>query len=421
MRRRERGGRGASVSRGVAAPPCVLAAGVLLSVLCAPTASAESFLDALRDGKPVLDLRYRYENVDQASFDKEAHASTLRTVLGYRSGTWRGFSLVATVENVAEIGNDLYDNRGAGDLGNGVTDRPVVADPALTDPHQIYLQLARGDTEVRLGRQEVLIDDHRFVGNVGWRQNHQEFDAFSIVDRSLARTRLTYGYLDKAHRIFGDSQDMSSHLLNAAIEAGAAGTVTLYGYLVDYDQLAASGRSSLTYGAELKGSRKLGESATKLLYELELAQQDDAGDNPGELDAGYRHLLLGGAFPRVTVKLGWEVLEGSPEDGQFNTPLATLHKFNGWADLFLSTPPDGLEDLSLALSGKAGDVAWTAVFHSFDAESSSAGYGDEIDLQLVYTAEWKQSFGIKAAFYDADEFGVDTDKVWVWTSFGLPR
>jgi hypothetical protein len=71
------------------------------------------------------------------------------------------------------------------------------------------------------------------------------------------------------------------------------------------------------------------------------------------------------------------------------------------------------------LNGKFGPTAWTVVYHSFGADTGGAKYGDEFDFNLGYTAPWKQSFGLKGAFYSADEFSVDVSKIWVWTSFKI--
>ncbi|MCP5118773.1 MAG: hypothetical protein GY953_48800, partial [bacterium] len=155
----------------------------------------------------------------------------------------------------------------------------------------------------------------------------------------------------------------------------------------------------------------------KLLYELEYATQSDAGDNPRKIDAEYLHAVLGGQLRGVTVKAGWERLDGSSRDGQFNTPLATLHAWNGWADKFLATPTNGLEDLYLALDGKVGKIGWKAVYHDFTAATGGADYGQELDLQLTCKASWNQTFGLKAALYDADTFATDTDKLMLWTAY----
>ena len=387
-------------------------------VLAAPVGAeeAKSFADALSKGKPKLALRYRFENVSEDAFDKDAHASTLRTLLRWDSADYKGFTLFLEAENVAVVGNDLYNNRGAGSAGNGVTDRPVVADPALTEINQAGLRFANEEWQVGAGRQEIVLGDVRYVGNVAWRQNHQSFDAIRIDNSSLEKVDFTYGFVDQVNRIFGDSQEMASHLFNAVVDTGAAGRLTLYGYWLDYDDPGAAALSSATYGAELAGKRQLRDGFS-FLYELEYADQGDHGDNPNNLDAGYSFVMLGAALPKVTVKLGWEVLEGSPRDGSFRTPLATLHKFNGWADKFLATPPTGLEDLYLQLGGSAGEFDWVVKYHDFDSDTGSIAYGTELDFQLLYRSPFKAVFGLKGALYDADAFSTDTEKLWIWTAY----
>jgi hypothetical protein len=351
-------------------------------------------------------------------FDKPAHASTLRTALGYKSLDWKGLSFLVEAENITVIGNDLYRNAGYGSLSNGVTDRPTVADPALTEINQAYLQWQNADNKLQLGREEIVLDDARFVGNVAWRQNHQSFDAFTFNNNSLERVDVFYGYVSKVNRITGAVADMSSHLLNVGFKLGDVGTLTPYAYLLDYTQVDSYGSSTSTWGAEFAGKYAVSDN-TSVLYELEYAQQGDYADNPNSIDASYYFLMAGGAFKPLTVKLGYEVLGGSEADGQFRTPLATLHKFNGWADRFLNTPTNGLQDLFVQLNGKVGPVAWTVVYHSFSADTGGDKYGDEFDFNLGYTAPWKQSFGFKGAFYNADEFSVDVTKLWLFTGYKI--
>ena len=401
--------------------------GALLALLMAPgmplVAEEEpadlTLAEAVTKGKPILNFNYRYENVKEDDrFDKPAHASTLRTALGYRSAAWKGLSFLVEAENVTVIGNDLYNNAGFGSLNNGVRNRPVVADPALTEINQTFLQWQNKDNKLQLGREEIILDDARFVGNVGWRQNHQSFDAFTFNNTSLERIDVFYGYLSKVNRITGEVADMSSHLLNVGFKLGNVGTLTPYAYLLDYTQADKIGNSTSTWGAEFAGKYAVTDN-TSVLYEVEYAQQGDYADNPRSIDASYYFLMAGGAFEPVTVKLGYEVLGGSETDGQFRTPLATLHKFNGWADRFLNTPTDGLQDLFLSLNGKVGPVAWMVVYHAFSADTGGSKYGDEFDFNFGYTAPWKQSFGFKGAIYNADEFSVDVTKLWLFTSYKI--
>ncbi len=378
-----------------------------------------TFGEAVTKGKPYLILRYRYENVDESDrFDKEAHASTLRTALGYRSEAWKGLSFLLEGEWVSVIGNDLYRNAGFGTLSNGVTDRPTVADPKIAKFNQAFLQWQNAANKLQVGREEILIGDQRYVGNVGWRQHHQSFDAFTFANSSLKRVDFFYSYVDQVNRITGATAEMSSNLFNVGFKLGKTNKLTLYTYLLDYTQTNNFGNSTSTWGAEFAGKYAVTDSAS-VLYELEYAQQGDYADNPNSVDVPYYFLMAAGVFKPVTVKVGYEVLGGSVTDGQFSTPLATLHKFNGWADRFLRTPVDGLEDLYLQLLGKVGPVAWTVVYHSFGADTGGANYGDELDFNFGYTAPWKQGFGFKGAFYNADEFSVDISKIWLWTSFKI--
>lgn len=394
----------------------------LLSALAAGTVQAEqatTLKEAVSKAEVKLDLRYRLEGVSDDNVpDKDALASTLRTSLKLTTAPYRHFQLVIEAENVAAVGNDrLFRNLGAGSASNGVTDRPVVADADSTELNQAYLRFDHGQTRVTLGRQEINLGDQRFVGAVGWRQNHQSFDALSVAGEASDRVSWSYSLLGRVHRIFGGSQGMTSHLANAKFDAGKAGALTAYAYLLDYDD-GSAGLSTSTFGAELAGSHKLSDSR-KLLYEIELASQQDFADNPNAIDAGYANLMAGYAAGKWTSKIGWESLEGSAEDGQFRTPLATLHKFNGWADKFLGTPSDGLEDISLSLGWKGSRRSAAMVFHDFAANEGSADYGQELDFLLTCATKAGPLIGIKVALYDADELAADTEKLMIWAQYGF--
>ena len=393
---------------------------LLSTFLAAGPAVAEeksSFIDALKSGKVIVNLRYRFENVSDDSPDKDAHASTLRTVLGYRTQTYNGFSFQIEAENVTAIGNDLYDNLGSGSANNRMRDRSVVADPEVTEINQALLRYLGDRWQVAAGRQEIVLGDARFVGNVGWRQNHQSFEALRIDNGSLGGLRFTYAFVDRVNRITDDSRDLAAHLINASFDLQNAGKFTLYGYLVDWEDRGLSSLSTSTIGLEFSGKRTLA-GGRSLLYEAEYAQQSDYADNSRDIDADYTYLMLGLAWPKVTVKLAHETLAGGP-DGQFQTTLATLHAWNGWADKFLNTPFSGLVDLHLQLSGKLGDVSWLLKYHDFESDFRSLPYGQELDLQLAYTCAKGVQLGLKGALYDADTHSFDTDKWMVWTSYGF--
>ena len=394
----------------------------VLALLCAPAHAeeAESLKDALAKGTPLINLRYRYELVDDDGFDKDAHASTLRTTLGYRTLPYKGLSFFIQAQNVAPLfGDGTYNNKGFGHLANDATDRPPVVDPAQTRMQQVYLRLDAFDTMVDFGRREIIYGDHRFIGNVAWRQNHQAFDAVHLVSKAVGKTTLSYTFADKVLRITGEEKEMSSHFLNGVVKLRDAVSLELFGYLLDYEAPRDFGLSSQTYGFRLHGSEPLNDTF-RLHFEAEYAEQKDYGENPAELDASYVDLMAGIGYGKVVnVKLGRERLGAADGPLAFQTPLATGHKFNGWADKFLKTPKDGLVDWYLSADGRIRNVSWLVVYHDFGADRGDASYGTELNAQVSVPTSWKQLFAAKLALYREDGFSTDTSKFWFWTQYSF--
>ncbi len=383
------------------------AAVALLGGMWQSTAGASSFAEALSGGKPALDMRYRLETVEQDNALKDATASTLRTRLGYTTGAFQGLSAHLDFENITAFPDDDYNS-----TANGSTQYSVVADPEGSEVNQAYIAYGGlAATVAKFGRQRIKLDNDRFIGNVGWRQNEQTFDAFSISNASLPDTTLKYAYVHNANRIFGTNADMTSHLLNAAYKGWSPGTLTAYAYLLDYENSAAL--SSDTFGLRFSGASAVGADS-KVLYSIEYAQQSDGGDNLADFDLNYSLLELGGKVSGVTAKVGYEVLEG---DGSVSlqTPLATLHAFNGWTDQFLSTPSDGLEDLYISVGGVVQGVKLLAVYHDFKGNDSGDDYGSEWGIAAVKPFGKMYKLSAKFASYSAGDLAgkVDSDKLWL--------
>ncbi len=272
-----------------------------------------SFPDALKKGKLTIDLRYRYEYVTDdttALSGKDAKASTLRTAVGYCSRPFLGFAGFVEFENVSVIGPNSYNNKGEGHLSNGVADRPVVADPKLTEVNQAYVSLTMiPGTVVHVGREEIVLDNVRFLGNVAWRQNHQSFDDISVINTSIPKTTITYAHLFRVNRIFGDHKPMDSNLLNARVRISQAINLSAYAYLLDYSDENDFGLSTNTYGIRFNGRR--GVNQWDFLYDLEYAKQVDGRNNPKAIDANYYRLEAGTALSGTfSVNAGLEVLGG---------------------------------------------------------------------------------------------------------------
>ncbi len=382
--------------------------------------SDTNLLDAITKGTFELDLRYRFEDVDQDGFDQRGKASTLRTMAGYNTGTWKGLDVYLEFEDVHDLGMSTdHNNAGAGSLWNGVSDRPVIPDPAITEINQAYLGWSPIKTlPFRFGLQEIVIDNSRFIGNVGWRQNHQSFEAARAAFNGVKNLSLAFSYIGRQHNVLGGSQPMDTMHLSAGYTFGNVGTVKAYGMILDYDREPLWGLNTSTFGVFFDGNAKLSD-ALSLIYRAEFARQNDVNNPGNHIDAEYIRADLGLKISKVTIAAGYELLGGSAEDGQFKTPLATLHKFNGWADKFLATPVNGLQDLSLSVTAVLGKFKLMGIYHDFSADTGGFDWGNEIDAAVIYTAPWNQQFAIKYAGYSATDHATDTDKLWIWTSWGF--
>lgn len=368
---------------------------------------------ALFGGTAKLDLRYRLENVDDDALAKEANASTLRTRLAYTTAPYGNLQGTLEFEAVSSLGTEFYNS-----TVNGVTDRPVVADPVGAEINQVYVDYTGVENlRVRLGRQRINRANQRFVGSVGWRQNDQTLDALSAT-WSRDGLSIDYALVGNANRIFGDDsavgdERMATHLLDATYALDGS-SITGYWYHIDAEQLLAF--STSTVGLRFTGSSSVGESSEFDLT-ADFAFQNDTGDNPNEVDASYLGAELGYATSGLRFAVGIEQLGGSGDPGDsFKTPLATLHKFNGWADRFLVTPDDGLVDLYASIGGPLGGGSWKAIWHQFEADNGSSDYGTELDLLFKKPINENVAIGAKAAIYDADEFSTDVQKFWFWVS-----
>lgn len=371
--------------------------------------------DAIKNSKFHLDTRYRLEMVEQDGLADDATASTLRTRLGITTGEFNGFSALIEAEDVTEIGDDDYNN-----TINDNSTRPVVADVQGTEINRAYLKYSGfTDTDVTFGRQHINLDNQRHLGAAMWRQNEQTFDALSITNKSLPDTTVKYAYVSKINRIFGpDSEagdwNSESHVINVSNKSLPIGKITGYGYMLDFEDDAPT-RSSNTFGVSLSGKQKVFDDVT-FKYHAEYAQQSDAGDNTTNYDADYITLAPSLSWNGFTAKIGYEKLGSDNGVQAFQTPLGTAHKFNGWADKFLSTPANGLEDTYLELGYKVrGDSALKglmlkAQYHDFKADEGGADYGTEYGLYAKMPIKKNYYIEAKYADYQADAFATDTQK-----------
>lgn len=396
--------------------------GASLAPAVAEENTASDFTSMFTDGKASFNFRYRYEYVDEENFSRNAKASTLRSRLTFASAAYKGFSFLTEFDDVTALGSDDYNS-----TANGNTQYPVVADPEGTEVNQAWVKYATGGASGAYGRQRINHGNQRFIGGVGWRQNEQTYDGFRAMYKGDHGLTLDYAYVYNINRIFGPDDGPvqpanhhgENHFVRADWKFAEDHSVSgfYYGLDVDNDLAYAPGKtvgnSSDTFGLEYSG--KFGPLGARAAY----ATQSDAGDNPASYDADY-YLLEGDvSFAGLKAILGYEVL-GAGDGVGFKTPYATLHKFQGWADKFLVTPGDGIEDIYLGLTGKLGPVALGGYYHDFTAEDSGEDWGSEIDLVATWNYNKNWMFQLKYASFSSDSNAyTDTDKAWLTVNFKI--
>ena len=374
-------------------------------------AAQTGFHEALSKGEVYGDLRLRFEQVQQDNALRDAESVTLRTRLGYRTADYNGLSGLVEFEDVRNVaGLDDYNDT----LGKN-PNYSVIADPETTELDQAYLQYRFGDITGRLGRQVITYGDLRFIGDVGWRQDRQTFDAARLTYTPSTNLAIDYAFLSQRNRIFAESQDLPSkdHIVNVAYQT-PLGKLTGYAYLLEIDE--GVDNSLDTVGLRYVGGYDL--EPLGIIYEAEYAIQE-AESGGADFDAEYYKLNAGIDIAGVIVSAGLEVLGSDNGNYGFSTPLATLHGQNGWADQFLNTPLVGLEDASLSVKAPVAGGGLTLKYHDFRASDSPGGasdLGSEVDV--VYQRKFAENYsaGIKYARYmagDAATGKVDTDKLWL--------
>jgi hypothetical protein len=375
--------------------------------------------------KPLGEARLRYESVDQDGLTAETDALTLRVRAGIEAKAGRWSVLVEGQGNLA-IADEYFDGL------HGAATRPLVADPENIALARAQLRYASPAVAVTAGRQRIALDDERFVGVVSFRQNGQSFDAVRAEITPIKGIKADVAYAWSVRTIWGidgtgaRQQTVSGDNVFANLCAQTPiGKFSTFAYLVDQDEAAMQGfrLSSQSYGVRLDGSQPLGKA--RVAWQLSYARQSDWHRNPNDYSADYYLADVAVDFGGPRIGVGYEILGAG--DGRaltsFQTPLATAFKFQGWADKFLTTPPDGVRDLyaSAGWSWKAVGafqaVTLQAIYHDYRSDRASRSYGDELNL-LASAKLGKFTGSARYARYRADTLATDTDKYWLqldWT------
>lgn len=408
-------------------------AAVSTLAIAAPALAKTGDPVAVGDGfsiDPILDARLRYEGVDQSTTEADAVTLRLRSGVEVKHAPSH-LALLAEAEATPGIVNNYNAFPFAITDTQRRTQYSVVPDPMNVELNRLQLQYKTKAVTLTVGRQRINLDDQRWVGSVGWRQNEQTFDA-ARAEVTVGPLSLDGTYSIGQRTIFGaEAGPRVSYggdfvFLGAGVKAGPV-QVKGFAYLADYDEAFFYANSSQTYGLRAATALPLSKQV-KLSLAGSYARQSNYGTNPYSYSADYIAAEAGLAFGPLALTGGYEKL-GADNGRAVQTPMATLHKFDGWADVFLTTPQTsayaGLQDYY-------GGIAWKApksfkalpglnaavIYHNFDSDTGGRHYG----------TEWDASVGMKVgpvallakyANYDAKDYGADTKKFWIEADYAF--
>jgi hypothetical protein len=383
-----------------------------------------------KNGAVKVDLNYRYENVDQDNVrtpplrgipDKKqpqtANANTVRLRLGLLSPVFHGLQGYAEYQGLYAMQSDYNSTL------NGKTGYSVVADPYVNELDQLWISYAGiPDTLIKGGRQVIQLDDQRFLGNVGWRQIQQTFDSVLIThnNQTLYGLTINVGYIGNVKTFTSTTENINAPILNVNYKVGDYGYLVGYGYWLGYTERENYAKSNQTYGIRWTNYQKPGDAFKVsdnigLLYTAEWSIQSDYINSPQHYTVNRYNLMGGLTAYNFTFQGAMEQLDGVGQNKTFITPLGTNFAFQGWADQFLVTPKDGIRDIFGTVSAALarGDVALTGMFHEFYDDTGNIHYGKEWDFLATKKFGKHYSLLARYAFYDADQYSTDTQKIWV--------
>jgi hypothetical protein len=384
-----------------------------------------------KNGAVKFDLNYRYENVDQdkgtlfrGQHPHTANANTARLRAGLLSPTFHG------IQGYAEYEGNLAMQDDYNSLRNGNAGYSTVADPEKSELNQLWISYSGiPDTVIKGGRQRIKLDDDRFIGNVGWRQMETTFDSVLVTHNNQQLFGLTVnaGYIGNVQTFTATNEHIEAPILNVNYKVGDYGNLVGYGYWLNYTERENYEKSSQTYGLRMTNFQKPGDTYKLtdnygVVYTAEWGHQEDYGYGPTKYSVDRLNLMGGLTAYNLTFQGAIEQLDGQGANKTFDTPLGTNHAFQGWADLFLVTPRNGIRDVFGTMIGTfdRGEVILTGTYHNFTDDTGQIKYGDEWDFQAVKKFGKHYSVLAKYAYYTADNYNAadtfvntDTQKIWV--------
>jgi hypothetical protein len=416
-----------------------------------------TFMDAIKTGKNMTSFRLRYEYVQQDGTAvapatgalQDANAITLRSLVGWQTAPYENFSFAAQLIDVSKLQDDFNDGTSFTPI-NAASNQPdkgqyaKVVDPDYTGVNQLYVDWTGiKNTRVRLGRQQVNLDNVRFVGDIGFRQVMQVFDGLSVMTKAVPNAEIYLAHFENVRQITTKLRTEGAiEVVNAKYYFTPTESLTGYGYLSSMDDLgfsngwfgsAGKNQSNKVFGLRLDGVHPFTPNL-RALYTAEYAKQSDYKGGNSLIDAHYYKIGGGVGIDFLTIRLDQELLSSNNNNYAFQTPFGTNHLFQGWVDKFLVTPKAGIKDTFASASYRWNDVLFYADYHIYnsDVDFAKVGggtgdkYGTEWNAAITYNYNknimGKVEYG---KFMESDPYLAtasrvrDTNKLWLTAMYSF--
>ena len=414
----------------------------------APEAEKEyTFVDSVKEGKPMTSFRLRYETVDQDGFQpgnllgltapannptrneelEKAHGLTLRSLIGWQTAPYKNFSFAAQLINVTKFVDNFNDSTNNTTI-NGVSNQArnieyaKIIDPSDTDINQLYVDWTGiKNTKFRLGRQQVNLDNVRFIGDIAFRQVMQVFDGASVINKSIPDTEVYLAHFEQVKQITTKTRDDGAlDIANVKYRISATESLIGYAYLDGFDDLGlgrawfgnggatpvatAAGKNGTVnqkadqgnkiFGVRLDGTHPFNPNF-RAHYTAEYAKQTDYNGGDNRIDAHYYKIGGGLGFDNFNMRIDQELLSSNNSKYAFQTPFGTNHLFQGWVDKFLATPVEGIKDTFATATYRYGDFVFFADYHIIKSDedfhtvgSGAATNGNKFGKEWNVAATW---------------------------------
>ena len=346
-------------------------------------------------GRALIQVRPRYTYVWQSNKPEKAEAGNVRLLLGYRTAPIGDFAYTAQLVSV----DWLEPKRAANQPGSFASRYPQVSDPDKTDVNLLHADyLGLPDLRFRLGRQEIRLDNERFIGAADVRQMPQVFDAVSVRSTGIPDTTLYAAHAWQVRTYFGNRFHTRTTLLNARYQHGSGLTAGAYAYFQDQpltnNATGFADNSNRIAGARVEGNTPV-SGGLSWYYTAEIARQLPYAAGDQRIRATYGRLAFGPSWNAYSAQVNYERLGSNQGQYGFQMPLS-YNTFQGWAYSFFSTPAEGVRDLNASIAARIAGFDLGLKHHRFKADFGGGSLGSEWDFSAAYPIS--ASVSIRAVF-----------------------